>query len=245
MSAVFRGTALQLVRSNPVTDPVYGNATEIEYHGREAEILAALETFRSTCRCRVDSSQAPLFKLFVTFPNEYGSSDETPIDTWEVSTEPVQRSVWSHPLIDTEMNAAADPADYKTKVESAVNDNTVDLSAYTYAPMLVKELRRGVEQYETETIVLRRTRIVSPEYSTKPVLGETKFIYQASDIGVPADVQFSLPTLPSDPPQAKWGYRLRTQQVRFTYSKMGLKVEQVTEWVLAAWSTLLYEVYGT
>ena len=260
-TAQFAIDQLSKVRDEYNTDPQQGPSRITEWHGLYDALLAYLGTLGQV-RSRLAPLTGPLWSLIVY---TYGGGavpdqdplDETPTDRWTTNTNILERELWMHPIV---YNAAitydsANPNKFKRQLEVFAADENPSSSPEPYgdtsalpppyasntvasvAQEVVKELGRGVTHYEDEYLVLRRTRSISTSYPVAMPLYSVRYIYQTAQIGMPANVAFSLPIFPPNPPQSLWGWRLRTQQSEFVGPT---RVEQVFEWVLAAWSTLLY-----
>lgn len=241
MSTIFKGTKqVQLVREEFVFDPQNGLVLEREFRGPTTAVNGLVGGMPSTLTFRTNQ-EGPVGSLIVRYPNGDNLVAETPVDRWEIDTEVLDRDGFYHPTIQAEMEAYTIPASYRKQIEDAVENGTTSPAVAATNPGANKiflELRRGASHFETEFLVLRRQRTISPSYTGRLTLNATSLIYSALQLPVPALVGWTLPTLPSNPPQSQWGYRLRTQKTAF----VGNRVEQVHEWVLAAWSTLYYTV---
>jgi hypothetical protein len=103
---------------------------------------------------------------------------------------------------------------------------------------------RGAEASEEKRFVLRRRRTIPVEFAAPATVRAVELVYTTpkliTEFDVPASV---IPLLPPDPgfqpADTLWGWRERANTSDFQPSIN--KVEEVMEWVFAAWSTILYE----
>lgn len=177
------------------------------------------------------------------------------IDRWTVSSEILEKDLFSMPEAITEMSAfTAGRAYYQRGIRNALKDESnldTQFSAGTtpIAYKILEELRRGVEVFEHEYTILTRTRTfdrLNPFSLPENLqLNSNRTVYTTAQLqaveSIPPDVLFTLPTDPStNPEQTLWGWRIREQQAEITSSTTGV---HRTSWVYAAWSTFLYTPY--
>ena len=173
---------------------------------------------------------------------------------YEVGLEVLEQDIWTHPTIIAEAaayNLAVASIDgartYRQLAEDVAEsvDTTVNVSALTYPnwQTVVELLRDGVTGWEKEYIVLKRNRRVPsyPDNAPHRVgLPTAQYVYSTLQLGVPAVVAFNLPdsnTLTPSSANYAWGWRRRPSQSVYD----GDWIEQSSEFILAEWSTLLYE----
>lgn len=169
-------------------------------------------------------------------------------DRWGLTTEVITQDLFALPKIATEANTFGGtdgPKDFRDQIEDAVKDGTDlegSIATSAIAQATWDELRRGTDSYETETLVLSRTRSTATTVSRSAILSNAD-IYTTSNLantfGIPSSVLFNLPDNPGDTPtNAAWGWRISDQSLdaagQFT------KFEDVLSWKFAAWSTFYY-----
>lgn len=245
MPALFKGQQLAIVRDEAVIDPQNGKGREIEWNGEKNAIYGVAAGLGTSARVRI-TQNGPLHVLVATFQNLQDGAPEVATDRWTVRTEVLEKDGFLHPAVNADMeayNAQVGLIEYRKELEGAVSEGRALISGVAARPIavqMVRELSRGATHFEDEYIVLRRVRTISAAYTTKMTLFGSRLIYASGQLPVPGNVLFSLPSFPANPPQAQWGWRLRTQESEF----VGNKVEQQYEFVLAAWSTLYYSTAG-
>ena len=111
---------------------------------------------------------------------------------------------------------------------------------------LIALLQVGTEAYQVSTLILKRTRKLSCSLAATIVLAEqTQFYSTAKMIAlydIPSDLAATLPITPyAAPADHTWGWLPR--QANRTYVARG-EMEEHTDWVFAAWSTVLYAYVG-
>lgn len=172
---------------------------------------------------------------------------------YEIATEFLEQDLFRHKTVSDAADAydlaAADGADtFRAAAEEAVGAKLS--TSNTVLGRVIEHLRKGVTGFEREYIVLRRSRRIPFNGPAINAIGglpqvailEGRLIYSTEQLGVPAAVAFSLPNL-NDLPQsdwadAQWGWRRRPSSVIFD----GGWIEQSSEFILAEWSLLAYEV---
>jgi hypothetical protein len=256
----FAADQISLVRDEYTTDPQAGATRVTEWHGTKAALIAKQAELGG--RTRLYPIQGPLWSLVTTYTGGAAvpgqePEDEVATDKWSTHTNILEKEIWMHPLVFAAAVAydSANPNKFKRQLEKyaeeenpivgpdCMSDSTSLASPYSslqvhdVAEDVMIELGRGATHYEDEYLVLRRTRTISTTFPVSMPLYSTRLIYTTAQIPVPLNVLFSLPTFPDAPAQSSWGWRLRTQQSDFVGPT---RIEQVFEWVLAAWSTLLY-----
>lgn len=172
---------------------------------------------------------------------------------YEIATEFLEQDLFRHKTVSDAADAfdlaAADGADtFREEAEQGVRQKSS--TSNTVLGRVVEHLRKGVTGFEREYIVLRRSRRIPFNGPAINAIGglpqaailEGRFIYSTEQLGVPAAVAFSLPDLASLPQSdwvdVQWGWRRRPSNVVFE----GGWIEQSSEFILAEWSLLAYEV---
>jgi hypothetical protein len=193
----------------------------------------------------------------------YAYADSPFTERWVLTTEILEKDIWSHPDVSAQMfdwppSAPIDdkdPAAYRKLITDALetgenpSPNPGGASAW-----LLRELSRGVQAYEHEYHILSRTvtfdrttagSLPSP-YNMGLVLSNQ--ILSSSQLAaqqnIPSDVLFNLPadrgSSTDDDKQIQWGWRLREQSAEIDMSTTG--TFQLS-WTYAGWSTFIYQKY--
>lgn len=218
----------------------------------KAALLALLPGYAdSGFTCRVDSAGAGKWALTATYGGT-GSSDpnqERPTERWSWRKELIQRPIWSLPEVAKHIRSLAAPAEFKRALTQGVEDGkkfseiTLPTGADSaLAEKIYNELVAGADSYETETIVLQRSRQQATRVTTLLVLNASSKIYTKAQLvqaeQIPTEVAAVLPAEPASVPlQSQWGWRRRDEEG--DYEGPSKRVEQTT-WAFAAWSTFLY-----
>jgi hypothetical protein len=230
----------------------------IELKGSKEAIYGRVPEFeRNGIAYRIFKSDGPYYSLVATW--QHGESANVDTVSWSITSETLQRSIFSHPVINAEIENYSNPNALKEAIErtvragkATITDDFSSASAtenpITFAEgnfpqsyVAMEEIRRGVEYYDDEFIVLRREAVRSRRYIVnRMTLDLTKKIYDDDHLGLPSDIAFTLPILDDliqvAPANTYWGWRLRNMQSEFE----GESIRQRHEFVLANWSTNLY-----
>jgi len=269
MSVALVGQPLAVLVSREFTfDPKYGYAWQLTYKGAGGPIEGAAYGFNVIgLRTTVTQNEA-VWTLVVVYPTDPGGAAEIPLDVWNLSTEFAQIDIWSNPLLISKLCGAFtagspsaaqalmelaedDVADLKDVIKDLLKKNShggpvapseselelVDLEIY-------KLILRGTEAYEQKRPILSRRRTISITYAAPLIIDEVEKFYSTAALialfAVPARVASKLPANPTTKPSStQWGWRLRKQES--TLVPRINKDEEVTDWIFAAWSTLLYQ----
>lgn len=119
----------------------------------------------------------------------------------------------------------------------------IDGLALIYWNMLM-----GLENWEVRRVVLSRRRTVSARYAAQHVVDGVEKVYTTAGLkhyfAIPTaagEIGTRLPSNPSTtPPGTAWAWKIRrqdSQQMRGT-----ARVEEVIDWVFAAWSLTIYDL---
>jgi len=94
-------------------------------------------------------------------------------------------------------------------------------------------------------VVVKRSRRIPRQSSlvntSIATVGEGKYIYTTSQLGLPDDIAFSVPDRSALTPISSdyvWGWRRRPS----TSTIEGMFIDQNSEFILSQWSTLFYTV---
>lgn len=172
------------------------------------------------------------------------------IERWSVTSEILEKSIWSRPIVIAESIAWALEngyvPEYKKRIEDAASDgeplDSVLFGLYPVAQKVHRELSRGVESYETEYAILTKELSVPASSLLNIQLATTRTIYTSAQLqsveNIPSNVMFSLPDAPSAAePQTMWGWRVRDQEAEVA---VDTRVVLRSTWAFAQWSTFLY-----
>jgi hypothetical protein len=176
--------------------------------------------------------------------------DQAPI-RYEIATEFIEQDIFRHKTISDAADiydaARAEGEDsFRKFCEKAVDE--IAASADPTQERVTTHLRKGLTGFEREYIVLRRSRklpFTGAGIVPQASILDGRFIYSTGQLGLPAAVAFGLPDLASLPTSdwddVIWGWRRRPSSVVFE----GNFIEQSSEFILAEWSLLLYELAQT
>ena len=262
-SVIFKGTRGPVqVSSEIIVDPQTGNATRTIWEGSQLAIygkLAQLQLGNKNVRIEV-SHDGPKWQLTSTSQTVENTGEELPVDQWTLHTEAHNPSIWAFPAIRAWVNTSGNQG-AKQIIEDTVKDggtaltgsalNNGDLrgSSVGIGTLIWEELLSGVTGYEEGVHVVRRERVISPEYPIQlPVYDFMEIWSDAQISGLIASsgplynsLRFSIPTvsiLPTtaSPKNTIQGWKLRAQNSEF----QGNKISQIHEWTLFNWSNLFY-----
>ena len=185
-----------------------------------------------------------------------GTNGEEPVDRYDIANEPVQYSIFNHPLVAKEAATYVSTAQYKADLENAAKDGAVfplDKGNFPVAYALFNNyLTRGIDYWEGWRPVIRKTRTYSENYNqlTTPekVSPTTRVWTRAAlirEFNIPESFQSRIPDDPDPtasplPPLSVWGWRMKSYNVGYTTQTF--KVEESAEWDFAAWSADLYQI---
>jgi hypothetical protein len=256
MAATWKGTkGPLLVRDEAEYSAEGGFRVTKEFHGEKQAIYGMVPSFkRKGISFRISRiGGGPTYSMTAVWQDSPASGDDGIV--WSITTETLQKSIYDLPEINTEIEASARPSSLRRAIQRAFEDGnqtiqddfsddqggTYDQATYPNSYVALKELRRGAEFFEDETLVLRRRKTVSVLRTPIPMrLNIGQYIFSNAQLGLPNNVGFTLPDLSVQPtkPESQWGWRLRGHQSEF----VGESLEQIHEFVLASWSTNIYTV---
>lgn len=246
-------------------DPQRGWELTDTYKGTEQAMRSARDALTMLgLKCRLIRNEGtPVWELQATKPSidlaqgGSGTTQETPVEKWELKTEMVQLPIWNHPAISGAMDRYSinGAAVFKKIITDAVKNGTAIpveffLELIPTDQAIVQSvynlLVRGVEAYEVKRHTLHRTKSYSAVYTERATVNATEIYYMTDQLkfafGVPLLIGSKLPADPlTKPSGTNWGWRMRTNSQTFTRGTN--KVEEITDWIFAAWSTFLYAAY--
>jgi len=250
MAVIKKGdVSARVIAVQPAFDPQYGYQTEIIYQGLQNAInsVAAQSTIFGA-RTRVYQHEGPVYRASIIYGALQDGSNEVPVDQWERVTEYVQEDVWSNPKILALAGTATQAAAWKSQIDDWLATRPYQdpaLVSNATQQAIYKLLLRGGASHELKRFVLRRRRTISIGYSAPAVANAVERIYTTGSLiaawGIPASVASKLPEDPSThPDDCVWAWKERQDNSIFVPAYN--RVEEVKDFVFAAWSTLLYNV---
>lgn len=243
------GSSIKLVRTRRTFDPQSGWATIEEWEGSRNACTNKQSEYAAV-NVRSDlSHDGPHWRLTVTIGEiqRTGGEEEVPVDTWEVDTEWVQNSIYENSNVLDAAGSVSTLAQWRKEIERAMKKDApaLDTQTPTNKVYLFNHIVRGVEAYESKRIVLSRVRTISVGYAGQFTCDAVDKIYTTgrliNDFLVPAAIASRLPADPSyTPDNSAWSWKQRRASSKFQL-RMN-KVEEVFDFVFAAWSVLLYDL---
>lgn len=195
------------------------------------------------------TQEGPFDALEVTYGNTDQNGANEVTEKWEDDSESLEKDIMFSSL------AKKISADGQKEIRRWRSNPETDLDVGQSDPDfpndpenmrdLQAEILRGVESIQVKTVVLKRTRTIpAGMISPRKILKTEKFYSTAALIAleqIPGDVANALPDDPGPnetPTNAAWGWMPRTSARQFVGHG---KVEELDDWVFAAWSTKLYQ----
>lgn len=243
----YRGNANVLEGVTRQRDENGAWTTTIYYKGI-ADVLRGMSVPLGA-KMSIEEGEEGYARATVTIGNLNDGGQETVSERWEIDSEIVEKSILFHPLAQgmTPASKAAfvrwsqDP-DRTAQVPASI---TADDTAAFFK--LQEESLRGVESTSITTFILKRTRTMSANYAPVLRLKDVRDVYSSAKLkaneGIPNALYDTLPgvlagnPLPAAPSSSAWSWLPRLQNR--SYIGNG-RVEEVSDWVFAAWSTNLY-----
>jgi hypothetical protein len=234
-------------------DPVVGPRSFDTWEGSEEDLKAQAQLFMASgLLARVYPYQGPLYRMRVSFPDGQSGGEPPVFDTWERSEESAQEDIRSNPLVIYQAKLAAGSDDlgvgelnkwYKEAKENIKNGVWV-VYANTARQAFSELLSRGTDAHEVDRHILRRRRLLHLNKLAQSEVLAVARIYSTQKLReifeVPDAVGVKLPVEgPTTPSNTRWGWKRRHGNSVATPALN--KTEETTEFVFAAWSTLLYE----
>lgn len=256
MSAIIKGTAaVQLVRQEYRYDPqVNGTVFESEYHGSTKSALGFFGRNKGTGNNVSVSLDNGTGRVVIQRAVGTDGEQTQTTERYEVAIEFLEKDIWQNTQIAQEarrynelidLSGSAEDLYYREACEEIAVKKlqfTINPTDYPLAAQVVRYLRDGVTGWETEYVVVKRSRKIarssSPQIAT---VGEGKYIYSTAQLGLPNDIAFSVPdssTLTPISSDYVWGWRRRPS----TSTIEGMFIDQNSEFILSQWSTLFYTV---
>ena len=259
MSAVIKGTsAVQLVRQEYRYDPqIDGTVLESEYHGSTKSALGFFGRSKGAGNNVSVSLDNGTGRVVIQRPVGTAKEENQYTERYEVAIEFLEKEIWQNTEIAQEArrynalidsSASAEDMYYREACEEIATKKlkfTINPIDYPLAEKVIRYLRDGVTGWETEYVVVKRSRRIPREQSlvntSIATVGEGKYIYTTAQLGLPDDIAFSVPDSSSLTPISSdyvWGWRRRPS----TSTIEGMFIDQNSEFILSQWSTLFYTV---
>lgn len=244
----YKGESVILTGTDSERDPYLAWTYSYNYEG-VTPAVAALANAQPAGVALKFSQNGAIAKVALTYsPNEFH-------DKWEIDRELVDKDLLSASAFTIlSANAKAEIKRWRSNPDTELwltvgSDNpnfpagnqivSGDVAPMGYAKELIL---RGTESQQTSTLVLKRTRKMSVTLAPSLNLSEITSFYstaklKANEGNMEATVG-TLPTTPyAAPSNAQWGWLPRNQNR--SYISQGF-IEEHSDWVFAAWSTVLY-----
>lgn len=235
-------------------DPVTGAQAFDLWEGSEEDLIAQGQIFQAQgFKARVYQHDGPVYRMRVFFPDPNNGEEPPPFDTWERVEEMAQEDIRNNPVVVAAAVSAAggDPllgVAELNKWYKEAKDNLKNGVGVVYAnparQAFSELIYRGTEAHEVTRVILRRRRLIRLSLMAQSEVLPVARIYSTASLiaafAVPNAVADALPDNPaSTPSNTAWGWKRRPSSSVATPALN--KCEEVTEFVFAAWSTLLYE----
>lgn len=243
------GASIKLVRTRRQFDPQQGWSTIEEWEGSRNACTNKQGEYAAVGIRSDLSHDGPKWRLNVTIGDivRTGGEDELPVDTWEIDTEWVQNSIYENPKVLELAGTVVTLAAWREEITRAMKKTPPALDSQTPAGKvrLFEHIVRGVEAYESKRIVVSRVRTISVGYAGQFTCDAVDKIYTTARLvttfGIPVAIANRLPPNPSYvPANSAWSWKQRRSSSRFQLRVN--KVEEVFDFVFAAWSTILYDL---
>ena len=247
------GSTPQLVGTQITADPALSPVFVSTYRGEKTMLRAYTDNtwIPEGAKVTLDES-GPMGIATVTYArNPNTPEDDNAISVrWDISTDRVDVSLFSLPLVDIEANTYISVAQYRTDIEDAVkNGTTLTMSAANFplAYIVWAKLSRGQDSFPTTRVSLTRSRTFSTAYVVSEPLTYFPPIYTTagliSEYGVPAVIQAILPAAPANvPANQQWGW-LQTDRST-SYTQKTNSVEERYSWAFFAADLDIYSFSG-
>lgn len=240
----FRGNAIVFKNATRQRNEHGAWTTTFYYEGVSDVLRAYAGTIGSKAKIEIQEDGATS-QLGITFGNINDVGQEVVAERWEIDTEILEKDLKTSEEYQSLSIQAAQEFERWFQDKNSELDTTADGTDGGAVIMgkFLTEFLRGVESYQTETFILKRTRTMSADYATPFSLQKKKEFYTTSRLidleSMPLDVAGMLPIGdPYAPPdQSAWGWLPRLRNRTFVGNG---QVEETCDWVYAAWSTFLY-----
>ncbi len=251
-------TSIREIRREPEYDPTLGPSLVRVFAGSEEACglyAGLLAPYGATQAYQVDG---PNWECRVRMGSlDLGDIGDIANDQWELDTEFVQEDFWMSPRVLSLFASDSVHSNYKKVIEKAIDDRlTVDeavsLWSETFGSTLLNgdpffelfHLRnRGDQATEVERKILRRVRTLMLNSTLRTRLDAVPYVYTTHALiaafAIPSDIAALLPGDPATTPNfTAWAWKKRQDRLQVVPA-VG-RVQEVTDFVFAAWGTLQY-----
>ena len=246
------GSTPQLVGTQITADPALSPVFVYTYRGEKTMLRSYTDStwIPQGAKVTLDES-GPMGIATVTYARNPDVPEDNTISVrWDISTDRVDVSLFSLPLVVIEANTYISVAQYRTDIEDAVkNGTTLTMSAANFplAYIVWAKLSRGQDSFPTTRVSLTRSRTFSTAYVVSEPLTSFPPIYTTagliSEYGVPAVIQAILPSQPPNvPANQQWGW-LQTDRST-SYTQKTNSVEERYSWAFFAADLDIYSFSG-
>ena len=246
------GSTPQLVGTQITADPALSPVFTYTYRGEKTMLRAYTDStwIPEGAKVTLDES-GPMGIATVTYARNPDVPEDNAISVrWDISTDRVDVSLFSLPLVDIEANTYISVAQYRTDIEDAVKNGTtltMSVDNFPLAYILWAKLSRGQDSFPTTRVSLTRSRTFSTAYVVVEPLTSFPPIYTTagliSEYSVPAVIQAILPAAPANvPANQQWGW-LQTDRST-SYTQKTNSVEERYSWAFFAADLDIYSFSG-
>ena len=246
------GSTPQLVGTQITADPALSPVFVYTFRGEKTMLRSYTDStwIPEGAKVTLDES-GPMGIATVTYARNPDVPEDNAISVrWDISTDRVDVSLFSLPLVEAEANTYISVAQYRTDIEDAVkNGTTLTMSAANFplAYITWAKLSRGQDSFPTTRVSLTRSRTFSTAYVVVEPLTSFPPIYTTagliSEYAVPAVIQAILPAAPANvPANQQWGW-LQTDRST-SYTQKTNSGEERYSWAFFAADLDIYEFSG-
>jgi len=231
-----------------VFDQRGGNTWEYTYEGTPSGIAAQAAALQAEgARTSIDNS-GPIHRLVASFvrdPNESASA-EVPFDTWNISNEEYQVSVFATTRAIEEAGTYINRAQYRSDIEEAVRAGDpypLSTTEFPVGQYIYNLLSQGIDTQPQKLPVLSRSRTYSLSYTGTPHrVTVSPVVYTRAalvrDFGIVSPLADRIPLDPSTtlPTGFVWGWYLVREDFSYQRERSALKVTENLGWRFGAWN---------
>jgi hypothetical protein len=239
--------SMRIISEARVFDPQLGISTELTYEGQMEELNVFAETQRLLgAKARVFPFEGPVYRATITIGDAQDGGTAADVDVWERITEMGQEDIRNNPKVIRLAVGEVTLSLWVKDIKAAIRDGVYLTGVVSAQEQALYELyARGADAFQTRKIVLRRRRTRPLTFLALSEVHAIELIYTTAALrtafAVPAAIGAKLPVSGDfTPSNTAWGWveRADTSTIAVAYNK----VEEIKDWVFAAWSTLLYDL---
>ena len=246
-------------------DPHRGPTTIRTFTGTMAQI-SALEASARWNGWATDVMEGPVWKLTATLASDDrgGTGSETPIDTWELFGNSIEKDVLSSAITPIKDMPATDISFMRDILDGKLDARDYDYSTagktsgwggsagqQALADQVFKGILAGEKSTSVNVPTLRHTKTASRDYEFQSAVTGVSHIYSSSAINnlesLPGWIYWNIPAAPATNPYTRTdgiivftGWKKSYPQIQVV---SGGKSQIVIEWVYGDWTTVLYPNY--